>query len=237
MNTILRLTGREYYALAFLKYAKFSGRSTRSEYWYFVLFSLLPLFAINFLTFFAEYLEESAPQNSHAEIVFLVTSLILFFVSTIVNIGTFITLTALVSRRLHDVGYSGWWQIIPNMLVILAEISCYLLYSSLKHGSPSFSLSFVLLLFTAIPFLVSFVWILVLLCTASDLETNRFGEVPSMIAVFENENFQSASFQRQAKNSFDLTSDNLELIVQLSELRDKGILTEAEFQQKKSELL
>ena len=66
-------------------YAQFGGRASRSEYWWFYLFTLLAGLA--------------------AEIVG----------STVGNLATlafFLPGLALAVRRLHDVGRSGWWVLI-----------------------------------------------------------------------------------------------------------------------------
>jgi len=66
-------------------YAQFDGRASRSEYWWFYLFTLIAGLA--------------------AEIVG----------STVGNLATlafFLPSLALAVRRLHDVGRSGWWVLI-----------------------------------------------------------------------------------------------------------------------------
>lgn len=71
---------------------------------------------------------------------------------------------------------------------------------------------------------------LVFWCMDSDPQTNRFGPNPKADKGSQwDDNFA------QSNNSF--SSDNLEKIEKLGQLRDQGILTEEEFQQKKKELL
>ena len=81
----------------FSKYATFSGRATRSEYWFFQLFYVIVLIAVAVVD----------PTES-AILVNLVT--LVFFIPTI----------AVGCRRMHDVGKSGWFQIIPIYGFILA---------------------------------------------------------------------------------------------------------------------
>jgi uncharacterized membrane protein YhaH (DUF805 family) len=73
----------------FAKYATFSGRATRSEFWYFQLFYIL-LIAVSFI--------DPSEDGLLGNLVFL---------------GFIIPLTAAGCRRMHDVGKSGWAQIIP----------------------------------------------------------------------------------------------------------------------------
>lgn len=74
-------------------YCNFSGRSSRSEYWYFVLFNMLISFVINILTF--------ATMSDAMLILGGIISLVLL----LPGLG-------LAVRRLHDVGKSGWWLLI-----------------------------------------------------------------------------------------------------------------------------
>ncbi|MBU2871789.1 DUF805 domain-containing protein [Colwellia sp. E2M01] len=76
----------DYFIGAFKKYADFSGRARREEYWmfmlvYFVISLVLGLIGI--------------------ELISLLFSLVLLIPS--ISIAT---------RRLHDTGRSGWWQLI-----------------------------------------------------------------------------------------------------------------------------
>ena len=70
----------------FSKFATFSGRATRSEFWWFYLFTIL-------LSWFAQM----AVGASVAGVVSLV------FILPLWSAG---------ARRLHDIGRTGWWQLI-----------------------------------------------------------------------------------------------------------------------------
>jgi serine/threonine protein kinase len=86
------ISGFQYFINAFIKYATFEGRARRKEYWYFVLFS----FIINFL-------------------------LALFFapLSLISQLALLLPNIAVSVRRMHDVGKSGWFILIPIYNLIL----------------------------------------------------------------------------------------------------------------------
>ncbi|MBA4216899.1 MAG: DUF805 domain-containing protein [Proteobacteria bacterium] len=75
----------------FSKYADFSGRASRSEYWWFFLFSIL---------------------------VSLVAGAIGYVASTIVFLGLLLPSLAAATRRLHDTGKSGWWQLVGLIPVV-----------------------------------------------------------------------------------------------------------------------
>ena len=72
------------------KYATFSGRATRSEYWFFTLFYSLVIFA----TFWISILFDTA---------------IIAFVAVAVWLALFLPAISALVRRLHDTGKSGWW--------------------------------------------------------------------------------------------------------------------------------
>lgn len=82
----------------FSKYAHFTGRATRSEYWYFALFNLLITAALLFLT--------SILANSGGSMTD--TSILGAFLLFIWWAAIFIPTLAVSIRRLHDAGYSGW---------------------------------------------------------------------------------------------------------------------------------
>ena len=77
----------------FQKYATFSGRASRSEFWYFWLFNYA-IYAI--LTIIA-----------------LNISFKFFWFLGVFFLVNFIPYIAVTARRLHDVNKSGWFQILP----------------------------------------------------------------------------------------------------------------------------
>jgi uncharacterized membrane protein YhaH (DUF805 family) len=79
------------------KYFTFSGRATRSEFWWFYLFSVL----VNI----------GASIGSGAV---FATTLIPFFLylPSIISLVLFFPGLAVSARRLHDIGRSGWWFLI-----------------------------------------------------------------------------------------------------------------------------
>lgn len=76
----------------FSKYAVFSGRARRSEYWFFFLFGILVNFGMNLV-----------------QGILTVATHIPIPVAAIVSLGLFLPQLAVGVRRLHDVGWSGWW--------------------------------------------------------------------------------------------------------------------------------
>ena len=90
------------------RYADFSGRSRRLEYWLFVLFQLLlyvGLFVIFFVAIDASYARD---PNNNAMAGFA-GILLLFAACAVVWLVMLIPSLAVTVRRLHDTNRSGWW--------------------------------------------------------------------------------------------------------------------------------
>ena len=87
----------------FYKYFQFSGRSVRSEYWYFCLF----LFTVDLLLSLLEAFFYTTGQG---------------ILSVIFGLGTVIPSLSVACRRLHDVSRSGWWLLISLTIVGLIPL-------------------------------------------------------------------------------------------------------------------
>jgi uncharacterized membrane protein YhaH (DUF805 family) len=89
------------------KYATFSGRACRSEYWWFVLFNVLVgLVAIPLdLIFGTDDSGQSGLIDFLSRIALLVPNI------------------AVTTRRLHDAGWSGWWlfTIVPPFIFVFMK--------------------------------------------------------------------------------------------------------------------
>jgi uncharacterized membrane protein YhaH (DUF805 family) len=84
-----------YAILALKQYANFSGRATRSEYWYFFLVNALISIVISLGSIFgAEAIEG------------------LSIVSMVYSLAMFIPGLSICARRLHDIGKSGWMMLV-----------------------------------------------------------------------------------------------------------------------------
>lgn len=82
------------------QYATFSGRATRSEYWWFVLF----VFIVNFLC--GALIGYSIEIERYSGVI---PWSVVYVIFILVNI---LPSLALQVRRLHDTGNSGWWILI-----------------------------------------------------------------------------------------------------------------------------
>ena len=99
---------KEAVSTCFRKYATFTGRARRAEYWYFNLFQTLLGLLIWLLLRFAPYNTVNT-------------------ISIIVNIFLIIPWLAVSARRLHDIGKSGWYivtlMVIPSIGALVTNLS------------------------------------------------------------------------------------------------------------------
>lgn len=86
----------EYFINAFKQYADFTGRASRQDYWMFIVFYMIFLVLLGVLG------------------AMLGTSLLTTLFSLVILVPS-ISITA---RRLHDIGRSGWWQLIGLLPLI-----------------------------------------------------------------------------------------------------------------------
>lgn len=94
----------------FSKYATFSGRASRSEFWYFALFTFLVQLVFAIVGFAAQNIGD--------------------ILSIIFGLAVFIPSLAVGARRLHDIDRTGWWQLI--MLVPLVGIIVLIVFWVMK---------------------------------------------------------------------------------------------------------
>ncbi len=94
-----------WYLIVLKKYAVFTGRARRSEYWYFILFNFLNSFILSYTDIiFGMYDEETGYG----------------VLSTIYALAVLVPGIAVAIRRMHDVGKSGWFMLIPIYNIVLA---------------------------------------------------------------------------------------------------------------------
>ncbi len=101
---------------AFARFNDFETRSSRSEFWWFMLLYFLVGLVVGIIEFTLFGQGMGMTRGIIDLLVFLV-----FFVPTI----------SVTARRLHDIGRSGWWQLIGLIPLIGALV---LLYWAVKTG-------------------------------------------------------------------------------------------------------
>ncbi len=108
-----------WYLQVLKKYAVFSGRARRKEYWYFFLFNII----ISFVLGFIESLVGIAAGSDYS-----VLGIIYGLAVLLPSIGVSI-------RRLHDTGRSGWWLFIGLIPLIGAIILLIYMVSDSQAGT------------------------------------------------------------------------------------------------------
>lgn len=92
-----------WYLAALKKYADFSGRATRSEYWYFVLFYLLIFIVLAIVDGITGTLSATSGLG---------------LLSGIFTLAMIVPSISANVRRLHDIDRSGWWLLIALIPII-----------------------------------------------------------------------------------------------------------------------
>ena len=125
---------------AFSQYCCFSGRASRSEYWWFYLFNILIVTALQIIQVIA--IGGAAASGSYGGAmagagIFAILQWIWSIVALLPGLGLFV-------RRLHDIGKGGGWIFIGLIPIVGAIV------------------------------------LLVFACQESEMQPNRFGEVPNL---------------------------------------------------------
>lgn len=133
------------------KYATFTGRALRREYWLFYLFSIIVSVAAAIVDTALEPSSiDDAENNGPMQVV--------------AALGLLIPSIAVAVRRLHDIGRSGWYVLLP-----LAALPLFILMLiDQKIGIALGALAFLALV------ILQLVW----LCRSGTPGPNRFGENP-----------------------------------------------------------
>lgn len=94
------------------KYADFNGRASRSEFWWFYLFTILVSLVMTIPIFIFTFLLVAAGDNGAGVGLFTVLTVLWSIVVVVVSIGLVIPLLAAGARRLHDYGQTAWWLLL-----------------------------------------------------------------------------------------------------------------------------
>lgn len=142
----------------FSKYATFSGRARRSEFWYFYLFYILVAFGLSFLSI-------RIPVAKYLYILF--------------GLGVFLPYTAVTVRRLHDIGKSGWFLLIFMVVIFLISMLMFLIIDIIAPTVEGSSMTvFIVYSIFVLIVLALAIWLIVWLCRDSQPGENKWGPNP-----------------------------------------------------------
>jgi len=88
----------------YVKYATFSGRATRSEFWFFVLFYYTTIFLLTFSMFYFQM------------------SNVLMWIMYAFSLGSLLPYLGVAIRRLHDSNKSAWYVLLPIVPSIVSRL-------------------------------------------------------------------------------------------------------------------
>ena len=114
-----------YYLEGFKKYATFSGRATRAEFWYFMLFNIIVTIILSFVD---EIFGTTFPES------------ILGLFGTIYTLIALLPSWALAVRRLHDINKSGWW-ILLSLIPIIGGFILLIFYCIDSKGNNEYGIN------------------------------------------------------------------------------------------------
>lgn len=119
---------------AFHKYATFSGRATRSEYWFWIVFSATVLQIGSALDRMLPATTKTFQNIKTHQIAEVHEPRMAFY--AIIVVALFIPLLAATVRRLHDSGHRGWW-ILLNFIPFIGPIAVtvFLCLSTNRHAN------------------------------------------------------------------------------------------------------
>ena len=100
-----------YFIEALKKYAVFTGRARRKEYWFFILVNLFN----SYLTLYMDVTFGTIKTFNEVD-----PPMQIGIINTIYSLAVLIPGIAVAVRRMHDVGKSGWFVLIPIYNLILA---------------------------------------------------------------------------------------------------------------------
>jgi len=116
----------------FQHYGDFEGRAARPEFWWFALFYqliALPFVLVGGLLLIPAI--ASNPDNPIGPLFFLAIAIMML--GAIAQLACLVPMLAVGSRRLHDQGQTGWWQ----LLLLLGGVGAIVLIVFwVREGTP-----------------------------------------------------------------------------------------------------
>ncbi|MBX0300920.1 DUF805 domain-containing protein [Cryobacterium sp. 1639] len=114
-------------ASVFRKYADFTGRAPRSEYWWFGLL----LWVVFFVLLMVQFIPTGTTDYGYTSYNLSIVTMLL---APIVAIGVLLPSLAVLVRRLHDANFSGWFVLLGLVPVVGSVV---LLVLTLLPSNPS----------------------------------------------------------------------------------------------------
>lgn len=156
------------------KYATFTGRARRSEFWWFFLAQTLLSYILSTAVTMSSFKSLANIARSGGELFGIawdsMASVLknpVWWLSIVVWLALLLPNIAAICRRLHDTGKSGWWQLLFYGSILLSYVMAFIRLRVLL-------LNTILSLVTLAAVIVMIVW----LCKDSDPNPNKWGPSP-----------------------------------------------------------
>jgi len=146
--------------VCFSKYADFSGRASRSEYWFFILFCILVRFGANIINGIVIGRTGMGGLN---------------IISAIAALALALPQLSAQVRRLHDTGRSGFWVLGFVLYVFGAIVALFSLFGLRPNAGGTASLVLVALILIGAGYAIALVALTALKGTQGE---NRYGPDP-----------------------------------------------------------
>ena len=155
----------EWMLMPLRRYAEFSGRSRRKEYWMYTLGVVILFIVLSILMVITGGSAIMAAASNPAASGGALAAMGVFgIIILVVSLALIIPSLAVGVRRLHDIDRTGWWLALPIGIAVLTGLV----------GSSSATLAMILNLL----YLASAILLLVFYCIEGTKGPNRFGEDP-----------------------------------------------------------
>jgi len=105
----------EWMLLPLKRYAEFSGRSRRMEFWMWVLFTVIVSVVLGVIDGILGFSTTRSSMSTSATGAGFSTMSSIGILGGIWSLGTLIPSIAVSVRRLHDTDRSGWWILLPAL--------------------------------------------------------------------------------------------------------------------------
>ncbi len=124
------------------RYAQFSGRASRSEFWFFVLFNLIVSILLAILdsvlgTGYTYEVTTNTLATATTEAASVSVTQTIGYLQSIYGLAVLIPSIAVSIRRLHDIGKRGWWillSVIPLVNIIGIFVLLFFYVQDSKPG-------------------------------------------------------------------------------------------------------
>lgn len=162
----------------------YQGRARRSEYGWFQLVNYLlqMAFMLVFWLIIAGAAAGSMPLGRNEETMLMgvsIVAIVVYALLLLYQVVIFLVSLSVTARRLHDLGWSGWWQLVlfvlPLIIIVIFMINMPTNMPSERDLAQAMFFPFLMMGIYAI---VAFVVMCILLFKEGQIGANKYGEDP-----------------------------------------------------------